>query len=126
MEQSIKCGLCKHENNKRCSIKNVKVKLNKKRRCNKFSFDETKDKVKGPPPVTTRVSYIEAENKRKEAKKKLKELRKQIQRERNTEEPVTKTNYVDPNRLVSYNTNSKHPLTGDLSRFMSTAVEKDD
>jgi len=100
------CGHCVNEDSGRCVVKNVKVKLNKKRRCVSFSLDETKISNNVNDIPVTRISYREMEENRKRAKENLKVLKQSIK-----EGDVSK--YAD----------NKHPLTGDLSRFKTTASD---
>lgn len=122
----IQCGACKHEDNKNCVLKNIKVKPHKKKRCKDFELDETRGEVKHPLPIT-RVSCGEVEERRRQSKENLKKLKEQIRQQEEAKKPQNK--YINPDRLVSYGTgtgNSKHPLTGDLSRFTTTVDEKEE
>ena len=97
--EKVTCATCLNEEDKFCVIKKSRVALNKRRRCDKYVLEATKVKarqiLKSVP-----MGYREKEALRREYKKQLKEF-KSTARQGNT----------SPN----------HPLTGDLSRFTSTA-----
>jgi len=99
--EKITCATCANEKDRICIIKKNKVSVNKKRRCNKYILAPEKVKAK-QILKSVRMSYQEKEALRKEYKEQLK-LIKQAAR---NGQPVQ---------------NSRHPLTGDLSRFVSTA-----
>jgi len=104
----ITCSTCEYEKGSRCVKKNVKIKVNKKRRCNLYKQDNEKlmtlaEKALSvlKPESTMRPDWYWD-------KKRAKEIRRQIK---------TRQNAVISN-------DPKHPLTGDLSRFIkSTAVD---
>lgn len=108
----VLCRLCVNEKNGICTEKGVGVKLNKRRNCELFGYDATKEKKYEPIP-TIRISYSEM----MEAKKRVKEERERKEARKtkysNLDMPIGKVN-VD-------NLINKHPLTGDLSKFVSTA-----
>jgi len=105
----VVCALCRLENNRRCIKKNAKVKINKPRICQFYEEDEDKlnaMKVRrdmARPMATKRPDYYWDAARMKEEKRKAKEM--EIERQN----PISS----DP----------KHPLTGDLSRFKSTATD---
>jgi len=99
--EKITCATCANEENKKCLIKKCSIALNKRRRCDYFKLEPTKIKEK-QILKTVRMSYKEKEALRKEYKEQLKQFR-QAAKEHN------------------YSSDPKHPLTGDLSRFTSTA-----
>lgn len=108
----ITCGTCKNEKNNYCNKKKVGVKLNKRRNCDKYELQP--DKVKARQILkTTRLPYAEKEALRQEYKEQLKQLKARMKEQRTGVTP-------------SYSGDPKHPLTGDLSRFTSTAGEKND
>jgi hypothetical protein len=95
----ITCATCASEFNKKCNAKKGRpsVALNKRRRCDKYILETSKVKerhiIKSIP-----MGYKQREAMRAEYKQQVKEAKQQA---------------ADP----------KHPLTGDLSRFTSTAGE---
>lgn len=103
MDKKITCSTCANEDRKICTVKKIGVAINKRRRCDKFIFEPLKVKPK-QLVKTVRVSWEEKEKLRQEYKEALKEARR-LERE---------------GRLGRTTTNPKHPLTGDLSRFVST------
>ena len=113
----IKCNVCSNENNSFCTIKKVKVHINKKRKCDKYVYDSSKLRVKHKTP-STRVGYAELQTDRQQAKKELKELKGLVDMP-----PDQKT--AQNLGLINKDYTTKHPLTGDLSRFTTTATKKD-
>lgn len=103
----ITCATCMNEDGGLCSVKRYnRVAVNKRRNCDKYVLDTSKVKEKHVLK-TTRLSYAEKEALRKYYKDQLKQYKKQMKQQ----------------KLVS--SDPKHPLTGDLSRFRSTAKEDD-
>ena len=107
--EKVVCALCRFENNRKCIKKNAKVKINKSRICEFYKEDE--DKLNAM--------------KEKQARDKPRTLKRpkhywdeaQIKKEKKEEAKRQSVMTNDP----------KHPLTGDLSRFIkSTAAEKKD
>ncbi len=92
----VKCIVCEHEDDNFCSIKKCKIKANKSRTCNVFKFTPGKVRIKRAIPVT-RVAAADV-------------MKSTSKRRRDT---------------MSSTTTSQHPLTGDLSRFTSTASKGD-
>ena len=101
----ITCATCVNEENKRCKVKKSAVALNKKRNCDKYILAPEKVKEK-QILKTIKMGYKEREVLRKQYKEQLKALKQQM---KTGQAPQS----ADPN----------HPLTGDLSRFTSTAIE---
>jgi len=109
--EKVVCALCRFENDRRCIKKNCKVKINKKRICTMYEEDSNKleemKKSQKSIPSTIRPSWFW------DRKEYVKEKRRRAAEEQARRTPNTS----DP----------KHPLTGDLSRFVkSTAVDKKD
>lgn len=107
----VKCSVCLNENNKFCTIKKVKVHINKKRKCDGYIYDSSKLKIKQEIPLI-QIGYAEQQIARQKAKMKLKDLRK-LDKEKTEDKTAQKTMLNVPD--------TKHPLTGDLSRFTTTA-----
>jgi hypothetical protein len=108
----ITCATCANESKGFCLAKknNPYVAINKRRRCNKYILDPSKIKEKHIIK-TVKMGYREKEALRKEYKERLKQL---------------KSMGIDNNSSVKGNSGDpKHPLTGDLSRFTSTAGDDD-
>jgi hypothetical protein len=105
----VTCSICKNEEGKICRAKKIGVHINKRRDCNKFILAE--DKV-GPVHLvkTIKMPYAEKEEMKRRYKEELKH-RREI--EKNTKEAG-----LDPASI------NMHPLTGDLSRFTSTAAKE--
>ena len=109
--KKVVCALCRFENNRRCVKKNCKVKINKRRICSMYEEDDnTLRKMKESKtsiPYTIRPSWFWDRKEYVKEKRRIK-----------AEELAKRTpNTNDP----------KHPLTGDLSRFVkSTAVDEKD
>lgn len=110
--EKVVCALCRLENFRKCIKKNAKVKINKPRICKFYEEDEDKlnaMKVRrdtARPMATRRPDYYWDASRMKEEKRKAKEA--EIRRQR------------------SISSDPKHPLTGDLSRFKSTATKEED
>ncbi len=92
----VKCMVCEHEDDSFCSIKKCKIKVNKSRTCNIFEFTSEKVRIKRAIPSIR----VEAADYLKKTTKKRRED-------------------------MSLARNSQHPLTGDLSRFTTTASKGD-
>jgi len=101
----ITCATCLNEENRYCTIKKVTIALNKRRNCDKYILEATKVKEK-QVLKTIKVSYQEREAIRKEYKEQLRSLR-----------AAAKQGNIEPH-------NMKHPLTGNLDRFTSTAGDR--
>ena len=124
-QKKVRCAECKAQYQGFCTTKRVKVSINKNRHCDKFRFDQSRVKVKEALP-TTRLSYREQEEQRKQQKADLKLLRKMLKEEGRLD---TKGNLIDPppeSRIYKPYGNEKFPLTGDLSRFTTTGTEGDE
>lgn len=98
MGNKITCATCANEQNKICIVKKDSVALNKRRNCDEYILEPDKVKVK-QILKTTRLSYREKEAIRRRYRKELKRAK----------------------ALANTPQNANHPLTGDLSRFTSTA-----
>jgi len=99
--KKVMCSVCINYISGLCSIKKVGVKAKKKRVCNKYNHDESKIHQKQSIPSIKRPSWFWLT--RSEKKKLIKEHLEQ-----------TKKIKTDTNDL-------KHPITGDLSKFITTA-----
>lgn len=115
----VRCAICVNEVNSVCLTKKVKVRLNKPRLCAEYELQEYKVKEK-QPIHTVREGYVEVGQRKREAKEKLKEHKRLLKviEEKNKNE---KSNRYMTDRVVKFDKNSKHPMTGDLSRFKTTA-----
>jgi hypothetical protein len=118
------CSECHYQANRWCSVKKSTVSLNKKRVCDKYKLDVSKIKQKHAIPTVYRSDWI---YKKKELKQLLKEQKEreeaQVKEAKTEKRVVDATNpprYLNPNPVVN-----SHPLTGDLSRFTSTANKED-
>lgn len=130
--RKVKCSVCLNEVGGFCKIKKDSVKLNKPRRCDAFIYDKTKVVTREAPPVT-RVSYTEMEANRKRLKAELKELRRML-KEKPKQGTAKDLGLIPSNVDPGYRKDSsglivpvdtKYPLTGDLSRFITTASNVD-
>lgn len=96
----VRCATCSNVKTNTCAIKKVGVKVNKPRLCEQFSFDISK--VKEHRTIESiKFGYAEQQ----EAKR----LRREEKRRQEA--------------LNSVPVSTAHPLTGDLSRFTTTASE---
>lgn len=99
------CGICLHQNDSFCDFKRSKVRLKKRRLCDGFEKDTSKVGFKQPIQITRRPDwYWWTRTERKEFfLKSMDELKSKSQhRELRTSD-------------------NQHPLTGDLSRFKTSA-----
>jgi len=105
----IVCALCKFENNGRCVEKNATVKLNKRRACSFYQEDENKlnfvKKRQNELSLSQRPDWFW------DRKEYVKE-RKRIAAEENA-------------KGIAITNDQKHPLTGDLSRFIKSTVSEE-
>ena len=109
MGRKVTCNACLHQTDGFCDLKKCKVKLKKRRVCDKFERDNNKITFKQHTPTTRRPDwYWDREERRRLLKEALRDIQKQAmaQAQHGNIEMVNDT---------------KHPLTGDLSRFKTTA-----
>jgi len=124
----VKCKACQNEDSGRCVVKKVSVATNKARKCEAFLLAE--DKVKAREPIhTERIGYV----KQRELKAKAKADRKALWEAmragpgnataKNLGLDTDDSVIIQPGdpRFNVPSGNSKHPLTGDLSKFSTTA-----
>lgn len=128
-EKKVRCALCASQYNKFCTTKKVTVSLNKDRYCDKFKHDQAKVRIKQVLP-TTRLPYTEQEKIKKQQKENLKQLKEHLKKEREDQleikaRPLPKEAPVE-SRIYKPHGSEKYPLTGDLSRFTTTATGKDE
>jgi hypothetical protein len=115
--EKVKCSVCVNEDLSFCRIKKVKVKLNKKRLCKHYTHDENK-LVKKQDIKITKAPFTMMEENKKLKKAEQKRLREVLKRQK-----LSETVTEDFNKIYNDKLNNKHPLTGDLSRFVSTGVK---
>jgi hypothetical protein len=104
----VLCALCKFEVNRKCiKKKNATVNITKRRHCDMYEEDENKlhemEKRRTAIPSHMRPNWFW--NRKEFLKAKKRELEKNVNKE----------------DLVKVQ-DSKHPLTGDLSRFVQSTV----
>ena len=145
----VKCKVCANEVTGVCSIKKMKVKPNKSRRCEAYIYDEAKVKEKESIP-TVRIGYTRQQELKRRYKEEMKELKRQIRDviSGKVQDGTAKNLGLieDPRRLAQVDRSvgagyektasglivpqgsqsSKHPLTGDLSRFTTSAKKEDE
>jgi len=124
MGSKVKCEVCSNQTAGFCAFKKTKIKLTKKRVCDKFRYDADKEKEKHPIKSIRRPDwYWDKEKKRKEIRKELRRLQ-EIELERiEAEKKIKNTVGADDIQMVKTR-NKKYPLTGDLSQFKTTARRK--
>ena len=109
MSDKVICAVCLNQTNGFCGFKKSKVKLNKRRVCDKFRQDMSKVKIKKVVPTIKRPDWFwDREEKRKHFKAELKKL----------------TRVKEDAQRIDVIRDTKHPLTGDLSRFKTTASKE--
>lgn len=108
MGNKIVCSVCANQTAGFCSFKKTKMKLSKKRLCDKFKYDITKVKIKHVIPIMKRPDdYWRKDELKKQRKQELKILKKEVKEAKGVQ-------------MLGLG-NEKYPLTGDLSRFVTTA-----
>jgi hypothetical protein len=123
-----KCRVCANENSGFCKVKKTTVKTNKARACKYFQMDTSKIQVKQDLPTTFRPEWY---HDRKAYVNKLKKEEK-LREEARIKELFNPTDFKVPGLdglpgkatlLVTtpHTGDAKYPITGDLSRFVSTA-----
>ena len=127
----VRCKACQNEDAKYCTVKKTSVAVNKPRKCAAFILAEDKVKAREPIP-TERIGYLKQQELKAKAKAERKEFMRMLKEGPgnataknlglDTEESVI-IQPGDP-RFNIPSGNSKHPLTGDLSRFKTTADVK--
>lgn len=127
MSNTVVCALCRNEFNRRCVRKNNKVKINKPRHCD--LYEESTDKrdlmeakrANKPQSILRPDWYWD----RKEYMKELrKEAREQVLKEMSKNSHVTVHAPAKPTVSNPNSGDPRYPLTGDLSRFISSASEE--
>ena len=122
----VRCRACQNEKAAFCVVKQISVAINKPRVCEAFLLAE--GKVKARPPVRARkLGYVEHQRRKAEAKIERAELMR-LSREQSSDGVVKALGSdveVKPgdSHFNMPSGNSKHPLTGDLSRFKTTAIK---
>jgi len=110
MGNKVTCGTCVYEEKGICILKKVKTKPNKRRICDKHCTDTKKIKFTQEIPSIRRPDWFwDKEERRRLRKEFLENIAKNI-----TDSAKKEITMVDSK-------DSKHPLTGDLSRFQTTA-----
>jgi len=114
----VRCSVCGNEKVGFCLIKKTKIKPNKSRKCTAYVYDESKVKtIQNIPSI--KFGYNEQQEQKrlmKEERNALKAVKKQLSLD-GTFDNESETEFVG---------NQKHPLTGDLSRFTTTAVKNEE
>lgn len=129
----VKCKVCANECGGVCSVKNMGIKPNKRRVCTAFVYDQAKVKQKTEIPIT-RITYREQQEAKRRFKAEIKEM-KRLAKEGPKQGTASNLGLIeksesaiikpgDPNFSMP-NRDLKYPLTGDLSRFTTTASDED-
>jgi hypothetical protein len=124
-----KCRVCANERGGLCSIKKIGVAINKPRLCEAYIYDEGKLRTRHEIP-TIRVGYKDHQESKRRLKEELKALKKSM--EAGPSQGTAKDlGLIKPeeSKIITAGdpefyiprTDTKHPLTGDLSRFLTTA-----
>lgn len=129
----VRCNLCANEIGGVCKIKKIGVSVNKSRICEAFVRDDAKLKAKSEIN-TIRVSFRDREQEKQRRKEEMKILREMVKRGQNQgtakdlgliPEESRIIQPGDPRFVLPGASNVKYPLTGDLSRFTTTANQSD-
>lgn len=109
---TVKCNICGNELEGYCKIKKTSIKPNKARQCESYNFDSTK--VKTAIPIYTELRPDWYWNRKEVINKAKKELKK-----------IEEGRKINPQYIGNMPRSSmEHPLTGDLSRFVSTGAKE--
>jgi len=127
----VRCKACQNESGGVCSIKNIGVAVNKPRKCEAFIFAEDKVKAKEPIP-TERVGYAKQQELKAKYKAERKAFMKALKagpgngtaKDLGLDADDSKIIMPGDSRFNMPSGNAKHPLTGDLDRFKTTADVK--
>lgn len=134
----VRCSVCQYEKDSFCSIKKNRVSKNKTRICNKFVLEETKAKQKPQKTMPVRMGYAKTQALKAKLKAERKEFLKMLKEgpREGTAQDLGLIDKVSPGAGYEMSTggiiiptgtkDNKHPLTGDLSRFTTTAEKKED
>lgn len=98
----IKCAHCSKEKNNKCTVKKVTINKNKNRNCDLYDYDESKVKYRNPLPSVPATEDMLGKTKPRGGK-------------------VIKQKITQDTSGTQ-----KHPVTGDLSRFKSSATNRGD
>lgn len=118
----VRCKFCKFEQQRKCVKKNhSKVGINKKRLCTTYQGDEEKivvwaekKQLSIKPEVTIRPDWLWSREKRRE-------IRDRIDKESLAQYQAT---IGEAPKQVPTTGVPSHPVTGDLSKFLESTVEK--
>jgi len=114
----VRCGVCSNEKVGFCSIKKTRIKPNKSRKCTAYVYDESKVKTRQSIP-SIKFGY----NEHREQKQLMKEERNAL---KVAKKQLSLDSTFDEQSAADFAGNQKHPLTGDLSRFTTTAVKNEE
>jgi hypothetical protein len=116
-----------------CLIKKIGVAINKSRLCETYVYDEGKLKAK-VHVSTIKIGYKDHQESKRRLKEELKSLKKSMEaypsqgatQDLGVAKPVENkiVTMEDPGFYMP-RADNKHPLTGDLSRFLTTANTRD-
>ena len=125
----VKCNVCSNEKGGICIIKKIGVSIKKPRICEAFIYNEAKLKAKQDIP-TIKSGYKDQQADKLRLKEELKAI-KDAMKEGPSQGTAKDLGLIKPeeaviNYSVPYTTNNtKYPLTGDLSRFLTTATTEE-
>ena len=119
----VRCNVCSNEMSGVCQVKNSRIKINKSRNCKAYIYDEDKIKVKEDIP-TIKVGYKQQQENRLRMKEEIKELKEKMKNGLSKKE-AQDLGLVQGGSSVVPTGDAKHPMTGDLSRFITTASNKE-
>jgi len=118
MGNKVRCKFCKFEQQRKCMQKNVTMKVNKKRMCSTYQADEEKitewlsRRQELPSEVMPRWAWSRKARRAERARMIREEMMKNI------------GTTADQDLQMSGPADPKHPMTGDLSRFVGSTVEE--
>ena len=127
----VRCNVCQNEEKSFCKIKKVGVAVNKPRKCEAYIFAEAKVKKKQEIP-TEKIGYLKQQELKAKAKAERKALIKMLKEGIKPNDGTAKDlglieeggRIITPGDPRFRMPDNKHPLTGDLSRFKTTADVK--
>ena len=119
----VRCNLCSNEVSGVCKVKKSSVRTNKPRNCKDYIYDESKLKVRTDVP-TIKLGYRQQEENRRRMKEELKRLKEELKKGP-AQGTANDLGLVQNGSSIILPGDTKHPVTGDLSRFITTASDKE-
>lgn len=124
----VNCRFCQYEEDSKCTKKKCSVRLNKRRSCTVYKEDVDKVMVYTQNKrFTSKPEVMNVDSRIFHDRELRRHYRKKIAQEELDQYGTTADVAADvntPQITGTSNLGSKHPMTGDLSRFVSSAAEE--